>query len=67
MNEQLQSWRSGKGQTLWLLRLVDAMEKFSDPQWRAHRPDRIELAAIRAQLARVTAYPAQASRFSLRN
>jgi hypothetical protein len=68
MNEQLQSWRTGKGQTLWLSRLVDAMEKFSGSDWRGHRIDRLELAALRAQLARpATAYPAYASRFSLRN
>jgi hypothetical protein len=68
MNQQFQSWRTGKGQTLWLLGLVDAMEKFSSSDWRANRIDRLELAAIRAQLARpATAYPAHISRFSLRN
>jgi len=68
MNPQLSSWRTGKGQTLWLAGLVDAMEKFSRPEWRSQRIDRLELAAFRAQLARPsTANPAYGSRFSLRN
>jgi hypothetical protein len=68
MNQQLQSWRTGKGQTLWLARLVDAMEKISGADRHAHRIDRLELAAIRAQLGRPAApHPARLSRFSLRN
>jgi hypothetical protein len=68
MGQQLQSWRTGSGQTLWLSTLVDTMEKFSRPEWRAIPCDRLELAAMRAQLARpATAYHAYGSRFSLRN
>lgn len=68
MGQQLQSWRTGQGQNLWLSMLVDAMEKFSRPEWRTRPCGRLELAAVRAQLARpAAAYPAYASRFSLRN
>jgi len=53
---------------LWLSMLVATMEKFSRPEWRAVPCDDLELAAARAQLARpAAAYPAYASRFSLRN
>jgi hypothetical protein len=68
MGQQLQSWRTGSGQTLWLSRLVETMEKFSRPEWRAVPCDRLELAAMRAQLAcPAAAYTAYASHFSLRN
>lgn len=68
MGQRLQSWRSGSGQNLWLSMLVDTMEKVSRPEWRAIPCDRLELAAVRAQLARpAAAYPAYASHFSLRN
>jgi hypothetical protein len=66
--QQLQSWRSGSGQTLWLSTLVDTMDKVSRPEWRAVACDRLELAAVRAQLARpAAAYPVYGSHFSLRN
>ena len=65
MNQQLPSWRTAKGQTLWLAMLIEAMEKFSRPERRARPVDRLELAAVRARLAQpATAY---ASRFALRN
>jgi hypothetical protein len=68
MGQQLQSWRSGRGQNLWLSTLVDTMDKVSRPEWRAIPCDRLELAAVRAQLARPpAAYPAYGSHFSLRN
>jgi len=68
MGQQLQSWRSGGGQNLWLSTLVDTMEKVSRPELRAIPCDRLELAAVRAQLARpAAAYPAYGSHFSLRN
>ena len=68
MDQQLQSWRTGSGQTLWLSMLVDTMEKFSRPEWRAIPCDPTELASVRDQLARpAAAYFAYASRFSLRN
>jgi hypothetical protein len=67
MNQQLQSWRTGKGQTLWLMKLVEAMERLSSPEWRTRPIDRLELAAIRAQLARPATQQARISRFALRN
>jgi len=63
--QQLQSWRTEKAQTLWLLKLVEAMEKFSSPKWRARRVDRRELAALRARLARpAAAHPAHLLRLN---
>ena len=68
MDQLPQSWRSGRGQTLWLSMLVEAMEKFSAPEWRDVPCDAVELAALRAQLARpASPYPMFGSRFSLRN
>ena len=68
MNQQLPSWRTAKGQTLWLSKLIEAMEKFSRPEWRSRPVDQLELVAVRARLAQpAIAYPAYASRFSLRN
>jgi hypothetical protein len=68
MGRQLQSWRGGSGQDLWLSMLVATLEKFSRPEWRGLPCDDLELAAVRAHLARpATAYPAYASHFSLRN
>jgi hypothetical protein len=68
MSSQLPTWRTEKGQTLWLSMLIEAMEKFSGPEWRARPVDRLEHVALRARLARpAMAYPASASRFSLRN
>jgi hypothetical protein len=68
MSREVPSWRAGNGQTIWLSRLIEAMEKFSRPEWRALPLDRLELAAVRARLAQpAMAYPAYVSRFSLRN
>jgi hypothetical protein len=68
MGQQLQSWRTGSNQALWLSMLVATMEKFSRPEWRTVPCDRSELAALRDHLARpATAYLANTSRFSLRN
>jgi hypothetical protein len=68
MSSQLPAWRTEKGQTLWLSMLIEAMEKFSRPEWRARPVDRLEHVALRARLARpATACPACASRLSLRN
>jgi hypothetical protein len=52
---------------LWLLMLVDAMERFSRPELRAVPCDRLTLAAVRAQLARPASAFLPGSRFSLRN
>jgi hypothetical protein len=51
MSHQLASWQTGKGQTAWLSILIEAMEKFSRPEWRALPVDSLELAALRARLA----------------
>jgi hypothetical protein len=68
MSRQPQAWRTGKGQTAWLCRLIEAMEKFSRPEWRARPVDRLELAAVRARLAQpAMACPSYVSRFNLRN
>ena len=68
MNQQLRPWKTGRAQTLWLLRLVEAMEKISSADWRTHRIDRVELAAFQAHLTRAaTVHPISGSRFSLRN
>jgi hypothetical protein len=68
MGQQLPSWRTDKGQTLWLSKLIEAMEKFSRPEWRARPVDQRERVAMRARLAQpAMAYPVYTSRFSLRN
>ena len=68
MGQQLQSWRSGNGQNLWLSALIDTMDEISRAEWRAIPCDRLEVAAVRTQLARpAAAYPAYGSHFSLRN
>lgn len=68
MNQELPAWRTADGQTAWLSRLIDAMEKFSRPEWRARPVDSLELIAMRARLARpATFHAAYGSRFSLRN
>ena len=68
MSQQLQPWKTGRAQTLWLLRLVEAMEKISSADWRTHGIDRVELAACKAHLTRAaTGRPVYGSCFSLRN
>jgi hypothetical protein len=68
MGQQLQPWRTGDGERLWLSMLIDTMEEVSRPQLRAADCDRSVLAEVIAQLARPAApYPHCASRFSLRN
>jgi hypothetical protein len=68
MSRQLQTWRSGDGQKLWLSMLVDAMEDAARPELRSVPCDRLTLAAVRAQLARpASAYAQSASHYSLRN
>ena len=68
MGQQLQSWRSGNGQNLWLSRLIDAMEKVSRPEYRAVPCDRSVLAAVRAQLALpASPYAHCVPRFGLRH
>lgn len=68
MDRQLQTWRSGDGQKLWLSMLVDAMEEAARPEFRGIPCDRLTLAAVRAQLARpASPYAQSASHYSLRN
>jgi hypothetical protein len=67
MDQQLQSWRRGNGQTLWLSMLVEAMDRFSSPEWRALPCEQEELTLFRAHLERPAAPYTFASRFSLRN
>jgi len=35
MGQQLQPWRSGDGEKLWLAMLIDTMEEISRPEFRA--------------------------------
>jgi hypothetical protein len=68
VNQQLPTWQTAKGQTAWLSRLIEAMEKFSRPEWRACPVDPLELVAMRARLARpAMIHRAYGSRPSLRN
>ena len=68
MDRQLQTWRSGDGQKLWLSMLVDAMEEAARPEFRNTPCDRLTLAAVRAQLARpASPYAYMVSHYSLRN
>jgi hypothetical protein len=65
---QVQAWRSGDGEKLWLSALIDTMEKIARRELRAVPCDRLVLAKVSAHLARpVSAYPPGASHFSLRN
>jgi len=65
---QVQPWRSGDGERLWLSMLVDTMEKIARRELRAVPCDRLVLAKVSAQLSRpASPYPPGASRFSLRN
>lgn len=68
MGQQLQSWRSGDGERLWLSMLIEAMEEVSRPEFREIPCDPAILIALRAQLAR-PASPCLygASNYSLRN
>jgi hypothetical protein len=65
---QVQPWRSGEGEKLWLSMLIDTMEKIACRELRAVPCDRLVLAKVSAHLARpVSPYPPGASGFSLRN
>jgi hypothetical protein len=68
MGQQLQPWRSGNSEKLWLSMLIDTMEAVARPELRAVPCNPAVLAAVRAQLARpASPYPYCGSRFSLRN
>jgi hypothetical protein len=66
--QQLRTWRTGAGQTLWLSALIDAMEEVSRPELRAEPCDPFALAAVRVQLARpASGFDYYGSAYSLRN
>ena len=68
MGQQLQPWRSGDGDKLWLSMLVETMEQVSRPEIRGLPCEPSILVAFRAQLARpASPCPYGASSFSLRN
>ena len=68
MGQQLNTWRSGSGQRVWLSRLIDTMEQISRPEIRAVPCDISVLSALRAQLARpASARMPFATPYSLRN
>jgi hypothetical protein len=68
MGQQLQTWRSGDGERLWLSMLVDTMEDIARPDVRRLPCDPAILTALRAQLARPPSpYTYGASHFSRRN
>lgn len=68
MGQQLQAWRSAKGQRLWLSMLIDTLEEISRPEQRAVPCDRHVIAALRAQLARPASVTVPlTSPYSLRN
>jgi hypothetical protein len=68
MGQQLQPWRSGDGEKLWLSMLIDTMEKVSGSECRKLPCEPSILAGFGLQLARpASPYPHGASSFSLRN
>jgi hypothetical protein len=68
MGQQLQPWRSGDGEKMWLSTLIAAMEQVSRPELRGMSCDQSVLDAFAAQLARpASPYPYGVSPFSLRN
>jgi hypothetical protein len=68
MGQQLQRWRSGDGERLWLSMLIDTMEEVARPEIRRLPCNPSILAALRAQLARpASPYAHCATGFSLRN
>ncbi len=57
MDQGLRSWRSGKGERQWLLRLIETMEQIARPDVQGRPVDRLVLAKVRAQLGRPASYP----------
>jgi hypothetical protein len=57
MDQGLRSWRSGKGERQWLLRLIETMEQIARPDVQSRPVDRLLLAKVRAQLGRPASYP----------
>lgn len=68
MGQQVQPWRSGDGERLWLSMLVDTLEKLSRRDFDCPPCDQSVLLAVHAHLARVPSPHAfNGSHFSLRN
>jgi hypothetical protein len=68
MGQQLQAWRSGDDETMWLSMLIDTMENVCRPEVRGLPCEPSILLALRTQLARpASPYPYFASDFSLRH
>lgn len=68
MGQQVQPWRSGDGEKLWLSMLIETMENIARRESRAVPCDHLVLAKVSAHLARpASPYPPGASHFSLRN
>ena len=68
MDQQLQRWEAGNGQTPWLSMLIDTMEGVACPELRAVPCDLAVLAAVAVQLAQpASPYLHCASSFSFRN
>jgi hypothetical protein len=57
MDQGLRSWRSGKGERQWLLRLIETMEQIARPDVQGRPVDRLVLTKVRAQLGRPASYP----------
>ena len=57
MDQGLRSWRSGKGERQWLLRLIETMEQIARPDVQSRPVDRLVFAKVRAQLGRPASYP----------
>lgn len=65
---QFQIWRSGRGERVWLSKLIDTMEEVSRPEFRKLACDPSILVALRAQLARpASCHVHSRSSFSLLN
>ena len=68
MGQQLQHWRSARGEKLWLSMLIDTMEEVSRSELRSQPCDRQVVVAVYAQLSRPAApYAHQGYGFSLRH
>ena len=57
LQKGLQTWRSGKGERQWLLRLIETMEQIARPTMQSRPVDRLVLARVRAQLGRPASCP----------
>ncbi len=68
MGQQLQRWRSGDGDRVWLSVLVETMEQVSRPELRGLPCEPSILTGFRAQLSLpASPYANGVTNFSLRN